>query len=155
MGAEVPEEVRSKALARMWTTDPILSQPEPFFDYAGDYTDAAVAVPGGLIATAYKVGQGFLTDAEAAEWDRLGRPEPEVAGAGAAMSAASGSAPPAPTVETRDASEAGPGTRQTASGAPTSEGKALSGAEEAREPTAETTALPETPGGAPLGDKPQ
>ncbi len=56
-------------------SDPMFTQVDPFQDYAGDYTDAACAVPGGLLKTAYKVGQGFLSDEEAAEWDKLGKPE--------------------------------------------------------------------------------
>ena len=71
----VPESIRQKALGQLWQSDTIFTQIDPFQDYAGDYTDAAVAVPGGLIKTAYKIGQGFLSDEEAAEWDKLGKPE--------------------------------------------------------------------------------
>jgi putative acetyltransferase len=69
----VPESIRQKALSQLWKSDPIFTQIDPFQDYAGDYTDAATAVPGGLLKTAYKVGQGFLSDEEAAEWDKLGK----------------------------------------------------------------------------------
>ena len=56
----------------------VFSQPDPFQDYPGDYTDAAVAVPAGTLKTAYRVGKGFLTDEEVAEWEKLGHPaEPE------------------------------------------------------------------------------
>jgi putative acetyltransferase len=71
----VPESIRQKALGQLWQSDTIFTQIDPFQDYAGDYTDAAVAVPGGMIKTAYKIGQGFLSDEEAAEWDKLGKPE--------------------------------------------------------------------------------
>ena len=74
MRAGVPESVRQKALAKLWHSDPIFTQVDPFQDYAGDYTDAAVVPLGGLVRTAYKVGQGFLSDAEAHEWHRLGKP---------------------------------------------------------------------------------
>ncbi len=76
MANGVPESIRQKALGQLWHSDPIFTQVDPFQDYAGDYTDAAVAVPGGLIKTAYKIGQGFLSDEEAAEWDKLGKPQP-------------------------------------------------------------------------------
>ncbi len=79
MQAGVPESIRAKALHKLWATDTIFTQVDPFQDYAGDFTDKAVAVPGGLIKTAYKLGQGFLTDEEAATWDRLGHPEKEAA----------------------------------------------------------------------------
>jgi len=73
MSPSVPDEIRSKALSKLWLSDPLLSGPEQLSDYMEDFTDAARAVPGGLLRTAYKVGQGFLSDEEAAEWDRLGR----------------------------------------------------------------------------------
>jgi len=75
MATDVPDHIRTKALARLWVSNPILAAPDPFSDCVGDFTDAARAVPGGLLRTAYKVGQGFLSDEEAAVWDRLGRPQ--------------------------------------------------------------------------------
>lgn len=77
MSADVPDEVRNKALNKLWLSDPVLSAPDQLSDYMDDFTDAARAVPTGLLRTAYKVGQGFLSDDEAAEWDRLGRTEPK------------------------------------------------------------------------------
>lgn len=76
MSANVPDEIRNKALNKLWLSDPVLSGPDQLSDYMEDFTDAARAVPPGLLKTAYKVGQGFLSDEEAAEWDRLGRKEP-------------------------------------------------------------------------------
>ena len=76
MAKGVPENIRQKALGQLWHSDAIFTQVDPFQDYAGDYTDAAVAVPGGLIKTAYKIGQGFLSDEEAAAWDKLGKRQP-------------------------------------------------------------------------------
>ena len=38
----VPEGIRQKALTKLWHSDPIFTQVDPFQDYAGDYTDAAV-----------------------------------------------------------------------------------------------------------------
>jgi len=79
MSANVPDEVRNKALNKLWLSDPVLSGPDQLSDYMDDFSDAACAVPTGLLRTAYKVGQGFLSDEEAAEWDRLGRTKPTVA----------------------------------------------------------------------------
>ena len=75
MQADVPDAIRRRALNRLWESDPIFTQVDPFQDYAGDYTDKALAVPMGTLQTAYKIGQGFLSDAEAAVWDKLGKPE--------------------------------------------------------------------------------
>jgi putative acetyltransferase len=76
----VPETIRNKALQKLWASDAVFTTPDPFQDYLGDYTDAAVAVPAGTLKTAYRIGKGFLTDEEVAEWEKLGRPaEPQVA----------------------------------------------------------------------------
>jgi putative acetyltransferase len=76
----VPEAIRQKALTQLWHSDTVFTQVDPFQDYAGDFTDAAT-VPKGVLKTAYKVGQGFLTDDEAHAWDRLGKADvtPEIA----------------------------------------------------------------------------
>jgi Protein of unknown function (DUF3306) len=76
MGGNVPDAIRNKALRKLWVSDPVLANMDGLHDYFGDYTDAAVAIPAGqVLQTAYKFGQGFLSDAEAAVWDKLGRPE--------------------------------------------------------------------------------
>jgi putative acetyltransferase len=62
MGPNVPDEIRSKALHKLWLSDPILSKAEELHDYASDFTDAACVMPGGMINTAYKVGRGFVSD---------------------------------------------------------------------------------------------
>lgn len=81
MRADVPRDVRNKALRQLWSSDPIFSTSDGLTDYCEDYTDAAV-VPAGAIRTAYRIGRGFLNDAEVAEWDALGRPaDPIVADA--------------------------------------------------------------------------
>lgn len=108
----VPDAIRNRALARLWASDPVLSAPDPFSDCAGDFTDAARAVTGGLLQTAHKIGQGFLSDQEAAEWERLGRP-PAVAAedgpVGTAAAPPSTAAPdpsPGPGSEARRAARA-------------------------------------------------
>jgi putative acetyltransferase len=70
----VPDSIKYKALRKLWASDPVFTTPDPFQDYLHDYTDAAVAVPPGTLKTAYRIGKGFLTDEEAAEWDKLGKP---------------------------------------------------------------------------------
>jgi putative acetyltransferase len=75
LGPGVPETIKTKALGKLWASDPIFTQIDPFQDYAGDFTDKAVALPAGMLKTAYKVGRGFMTDEEVAEWERLGKPD--------------------------------------------------------------------------------
>lgn len=86
MGDKVPAAIRQKALAKLWTSDPVFAGLDPIHDYHGDYTDAAVAVKEGL-ATAYRVGRGFLNDDEVAAWERLGQPDKPPAAEVAAESA--------------------------------------------------------------------
>jgi putative acetyltransferase len=76
----VPEAIKNRALQKLWASDAVFTTPDPFQDYLHDYTDAAVAVPPGTLKTAYRIGKGFLTDEEVAEWEKLGHPaETEVA----------------------------------------------------------------------------
>ncbi|MDX2258806.1 MAG: DUF3306 domain-containing protein [Hyphomicrobiaceae bacterium] len=90
----VPDSVRNKALRQLWASDPIMANMDGLHDYWDDYTDAAVAVPAGTLKTAYRVGKGFLSDAEVAEWDVLGKP----ATAPAAVAATGPDAPHADNV---------------------------------------------------------
>ena len=89
----VPEAIKQKALRKLWASDPVFSQIEPFQEYAGDFTDAAVAVPAGTLKTAYRVGKGFLSDEEVAAWEKLGHPAEPTA---VATSPAVTDAPPSP-----------------------------------------------------------
>ena len=73
MGKNVPEKIRDRALRKLWGSDPILANVDGLNDYCEDFSDAVWVVPN--LRTSYKVGQGFLTDEEAAEWDALGKPE--------------------------------------------------------------------------------
>ncbi|MGD9669628.1 MAG: DUF3306 domain-containing protein [Hyphomicrobiaceae bacterium] len=74
MKDDVPEEARKKALRQLWNSNPVLANMDGLDDYCEDYTDAAM-VPVGGIRTAYKIGKGFLSDAEVAEWEALGQPD--------------------------------------------------------------------------------
>lgn len=70
----VPDAVRNKALRQLWASDPIMANMDGLHDYWDDYTDAAVAVPAGTLKTAYRIGKGFLSDDEVAQWEALGKP---------------------------------------------------------------------------------
>ena len=91
----VPEAIKQKALRKLWASDPVFSQIEPLQEYAGDFTDAAVAVPAGTLKTAYRVGKGFLSDEEVAAWEKLGHPE-EPTTATAVTPPAASDVPPSP-----------------------------------------------------------
>lgn len=82
MAPGVPAHIRNRALRKLWVSDPVLANLDGLDDYIDDYTDAAVAVPTGLLKTAHKIGRGFLSDDEVAEWERLGKPPETAAKAG-------------------------------------------------------------------------
>lgn len=101
MGARVPDDVRNEALRKLWASDPVLTTHDGLDDYCGDYTDAAT-VPAGIVKTAYRVGKGFLSDAEAAEWEKLGKPPAEEEAqrvASAEKEAPAGDAPPSTSAD--------------------------------------------------------
>jgi hypothetical protein len=58
MRADVPEELRQKALRRLWASDPVLSSPELFDMHTLDY-NAVPTFPEG-VRTAFRVGRGIL-----------------------------------------------------------------------------------------------
>jgi putative acetyltransferase len=92
LGEDVPAAIKQKALRKLWASDPVFSQIDPFQEYAGDFTDAAVGVPAGMLKTAYRVGKGFLSDEEVAVWEKLGRPEKPVVAAAEVSHSADGAA---------------------------------------------------------------
>jgi hypothetical protein len=66
MADNVPEELRARALRRLWRSSPLFSSMDGLDDYAEDFTDAALVLKEG-ITSAYKVGRGYAPDpAEAA-----------------------------------------------------------------------------------------
>lgn len=69
----VPEHIKNKALKKLWATNPIMARMDGLDDYCEDFSDAAWVAPN--LRTSYKVGQGFLSDEEAAQWDALGKPD--------------------------------------------------------------------------------
>lgn len=58
MDKAVPERLRRRALRRLWVSNPVLANLDGLIDYADDYTDAAMVVPG--MKTTYQVGKGML-----------------------------------------------------------------------------------------------
>lgn len=117
MGKSVPDDVRNKALRKLWSSDPALSLHDGLDDCCGDYTDARWAV--GEISTIYRIGKGLLSDEEIAAWERLGRPLEQVSEAAASddaeaevasdevSTAPARSSPPAATPGDDDKSAAG------------------------------------------------
>lgn len=54
----VPDLIRRRALRRLWAANPALANLDGLVEYGEDYTDSAM-VPE-IVATAYKVGRGFI-----------------------------------------------------------------------------------------------
>jgi hypothetical protein len=76
MRAEVPEDLRQKALRRLWASDPVLSAPEVLDMHNLDYNNVPI-FPEGL-KTLYRVGQGMLDSLEAEEAEkRVAAAKPE------------------------------------------------------------------------------
>lgn len=94
MGAGVPDDVRNTALRKLWRSNPILANIDGLDDYCEDYTDAAMCLPKGTMKTAYRFGRGFLSDAEVAEWQALGKPADAVGGETEVAAAEAGQPPP-------------------------------------------------------------
>lgn len=63
MRAEVPEDLRQKALRRLWASDPVLSAPEILDMHNLDYNNVPTFPQG--IRTLYRVGRGMLDAVEA------------------------------------------------------------------------------------------
>lgn len=77
----VPEELRRRALRKLWRVDPVFAKLDGLNDYDLDYTDAATVVEG--LKSLYKVGKGMLE-----------RPEEPTPGAPAGEPPAAGPAAP-------------------------------------------------------------
>jgi hypothetical protein len=82
MRAEVPEDLRQKALRKLWASDPVLSAPEVLDMHNLDYNNVPTFPEG--IKTLYRVGQGMLDSLEAEEAEKKAaaaksRPEAQIA----------------------------------------------------------------------------
>ncbi len=62
LGEAVPARIRTRALRRLWTSNPVLANLDGLVDHGEDFSDAAMAVPG--IQTAYQVGKGMQKHVE-------------------------------------------------------------------------------------------
>lgn len=58
----VPARLKTRALRRLWMTNPVLANLDGLLDYGEDFTDAAMAVEN--IQTAYQVGKGMTAHVE-------------------------------------------------------------------------------------------
>ena len=63
--AEVPARLRRLALRRLWASNPALANVDGLVEYGEDFTISTGA--GEALATAYRVGKGFLEGGEEAE----------------------------------------------------------------------------------------
>lgn len=59
---QIPRRLKTRALRRMWRTNPVLANLDGLVDYAEDYTDAAM-VPD-VLTTSYQVGRGLTRHVE-------------------------------------------------------------------------------------------
>ena len=58
----VPARLKTRALRRLWVTNPVLANVDGLIDYGEEFTDAAMAVEN--IQTAYQVGKGMTAHVE-------------------------------------------------------------------------------------------
>jgi len=63
----VPDGVRKQALDRLWQSDPMANISDGLNDYDEDYSSWGIAKQ--VVKSAYKVGQGYLSDEEVAARD--------------------------------------------------------------------------------------
>ena len=77
----VPQRIRTRALRRLWLTNPVLANVDGLVDYGEDFTDASCVIEN--LQTAYQVGKGMtehvLEMARQAAAEEEGEVEPETA----------------------------------------------------------------------------
>ena len=71
----VPARIRTRALRRLWLTNPVLANVDGLVDYGEDFTDASCVIKN--IKTAYQVGKGMTAHVE--ELERQAAEEAEAA----------------------------------------------------------------------------
>ncbi|MCG7629916.1 DUF3306 domain-containing protein [Epibacterium sp. MM17-32] len=100
----VPARLKTRALRRLWVTNPVLANVDGLIDYGEDFTDAAMAVEN--IQTAYQVGKGMTAHVEElarqAEREAAAQDAEDVAPDVAASDA------PEDTISPKDAADADP-----------------------------------------------
>ena len=63
----IPEALRTRALRKLWQTDPVFNVVDGLVEYGEDFSDLATVAEG--VKTAYKVGKGMVDDDDEAEHD--------------------------------------------------------------------------------------
>ncbi|MFV1528657.1 MULTISPECIES: DUF3306 domain-containing protein [unclassified Phaeobacter] len=58
----IPARIRTRALRRLWTSNPILANVDGLLDYGEDFTDSAMVIEN--LQTAYQVGKGMTAHVE-------------------------------------------------------------------------------------------
>lgn len=77
--AGIPAQLRSRALRRLWLSDPVLANLDGLNDYEQDFTDKATVRPD--LKTAYRVGKGLLREPPAPAADTPDVPPAEASAA--------------------------------------------------------------------------
>lgn len=67
MQGGIPEALRTRALRKLWQTDPAFNVVDGLVEYGEDFTDLGAVAEG--VKTAYKVGKGMVDDDDEAEPD--------------------------------------------------------------------------------------
>ena len=62
MASALPQRLKSRALRRLWTLNPVLANIDGLVEYGEDYTDAATVIEN--LQTTYQVGKGMLKHVE-------------------------------------------------------------------------------------------
>ena len=62
LASTVPARIRTRALRRLWATNPVLANVDGLVDYGGDFTDASCVID--KLQTAYQVGRGMTKHVE-------------------------------------------------------------------------------------------
>jgi hypothetical protein len=100
----VPEELRRRALRRLWRSNPVLACVDGLNDYDGDFTGGTV--PRGELKTAYEVGRGMVREVARRATEAAPDPAPETPEPAPAPKDAA--PPPPPEQPPQDVAEAGP-----------------------------------------------
>ena len=64
MASAVPDQVRSKALRKLWTSTDIIARADELDDYLEDFREEAMALPAELVRSAYRIGRGFADNGQ-------------------------------------------------------------------------------------------
>lgn len=62
MGDAIPARLKTRALRRLWSVNPLLANIDGLVDYGEDFTDAAMCVEN--MQSAYQVGKGMMAHVE-------------------------------------------------------------------------------------------